>query len=696
MMYIRLDDGIDYLLVGTPRGSRDVVCDDMSRGTRDNTPDSGVNFRAGVDDLPDSILELIFLYTTRDEDDESSERVGGPSQRAIMLVQGLANVNRRFRRIVFNGSLWSASDLSSVLQIKASLKFKRDEFHWRLLLTVLSRLDLSKVKFTGSKFRFPLDFLSPYPFERTCLLFDFVGPYIQELDLVGFDMASVTRSFNVLKAGVILERCPCLSSLTLGMLQKFQCYFSLMKSFPLRELQLKLHSAEDMATSMSTISTLWPNLQELLIDISHRDIWEYDFEIPLSSQLPLAALVFNGGPDSDERSSSFPKKPRVLRNIESLLLKKSLVTLDLSHCSGFPEIVLEDDDHLEKVRLHDCRGLWRIVFRNCRRLKSLSSSGNSDCTELCVETCPALQSLCIICPPSRNCPMIEHLNAARCPFQSDDIANLLNLTNLKLGGVTDLGSSLVLSKTLVVLHLTDCTGLPDIFVVENELLREVKLQDCEGSLRTEFRNCTHLRSLIFTGKYSKRPELHLENCPLIETLDACRCSIDSDDIAKLQNLEKMTLMDVQKLDVSELLTKMAPAPRLLKLSIHGIVNLPENIAFNLATLQELSLKVFSLPTVLNLNCPALEDLIIGTPYYNCRRKIQSLDVSVCSKLRSISIDPKCTEGVSLDWIIDLLKRNRGITNLRHVSARELWQFLSTYDRKDRRYEHCYEKRTMFI
>mmetsp|Transcript_34434 Transcript_34434/g.55715 ORF Transcript_34434/g.55715 Transcript_34434/m.55715 type:complete len:638 (-) Transcript_34434:496-2409(-) len=547
-------------------------------GTKDDT---GVESRLGWDDLSDSVLELIFLHATRDppgqepdqdqlrvQEDKDRERGGAPSRRAVMLVQGLAGVNRRFREIVFNGSLWSASDLSSILGFRFGFKPER--------LSVFSKMDLSKVHFSGSKFCFPHSSITQYTLLQICSLFDIMGPYIKELDLVGSDrlwnrsdMAAFSGSSGVEKVRAILERCPSLSSLTLGiMLLTFQSCFALMRSRSLRGLQLKLRSGsvEDMAQSMSTISTLWPNLKELLIDISHRDFKGKGdaCEVPLPSQMPLSALVYQG------------RQYGVLRNVGSLLLQKSLVILDLSACTGFSEIVLTDDDHLEKVSLRECKGLWRAVFRNCSRLQSISSVSNSDCTDFRVEKCAVLQSLINFhgqaCDAQisiiRKCPLLEDLNVRHCSLQSDDIANLPKLRNVCLSFINFVGNTLL--------------------TLDVDNLEKVHLSYLHGLVRTVFRNCSRLKSVYCWFSYDCTEWL-VENCPLLRdfhinggsspicTMQTCpsledlaldRCSIEPVDIAKLPKLKKLTLAGVRDRSV------VRAFRRSLK-SINGLEWVPE-------------------------------------------------------------------------------------------------------------------------
>mmetsp|Transcript_34442 Transcript_34442/g.55730 ORF Transcript_34442/g.55730 Transcript_34442/m.55730 type:complete len:577 (+) Transcript_34442:356-2086(+) len=506
---------------------------------------TGADFLFGVDNLPDSVLELIFLHATSvvvstevppvyphlsgvDESgvDEHDRR------KAVILIQQLGGVSRRFRRIVFKGSLWSASVLSSVLQIKQEL-----------CTSVLSQLDLSKVNFTESKFWFPLCSMSEYPLQYICSLFDKVGPHIQKLSLVGSEK-DLFKSSGIKKVGVILERCQYLSSLETGMLLCLRTHFAVMGSLPLREFRLIVATVEDMALLMSTLSTLWPNLKELTMDMSGRNAF---FEVWLPTQLSLDTLVLTG----HRWCGAFSSPHTVLHNLDRLLIGRTLVRLDLSDCTGFAEIDVVDDDHLQNIHIGVSEGLKRAVFRNCMRLQSLEISC-MDAKELHVENCPKLLSVDI--------------------WSSDDDDHL-----------------------------------------------------------------------IWT----------LRNCPLIESISAPACDTNQfEEIIKLQNLKTLKMTSVRTAG----LLRLASAPRILHLDVYLSGNfVAEKLSLNFPSLQDLSLRG-RFPLYLDLQCPALQHLDISGKSEKVQ-KIKTLDLSVCHRLKKVSISPHSMNRVSLEWVADLLKRN---------------------------------------
>jgi len=511
----------------------------INRGTRDDVPDTGVNRQVRVHDLPDSVLELILLHVALD--------VGKRMRRVGILVRRLACVNRHFRRIVFYGPLWSASDLSTMFKVKPEL-----------LMSVLPKMDLSKVNFTGSKFCFPLKSSVEYPLQKICSLFDILGPFVRDLDLVGSDGFYVlvfSAASGVERVGAILQRCKSLSSLTTGMHLLFQRHYDLLASLDLQHLYLYTQTLEDMASSRSTISMLWPsNLQlGMTIDLSgHAGV----FEVPQIIQISLTALKIIG-------------KSVELTRLDSagiLLLTKTLVTLHVSNCTGFPVTSLvEDSDHLEKVSLQECEGLNRTVFKNCSRLQSLTFMFNKKCTELHVENCPSLSMLYIRgdgkSHPSctiRNCPSIKNLDAAYCSIESDGINRIQKLSTLTLHDMHIVGSLTFGNNSLTVLDLTKCTVVSVIVLSGADHLEKVRLQDCVGLQRTVFKNCIRLQSLS-SKQYKGCPELLVENCPSLQSLDSnvitsiinCPSIVSlnvtsvfmkSEDIIKLENLQKLTLL----------------------------------------------------------------------------------------------------------------------------------------------------------
>mmetsp|Transcript_40569 Transcript_40569/g.67814 ORF Transcript_40569/g.67814 Transcript_40569/m.67814 type:complete len:195 (-) Transcript_40569:1366-1950(-) len=181
---------------------------------------AGCEWQVGVTDLPDSVLEQILLCAT------------GDSETAVILVCRLAGVSRRFRRIVFSGALWPASDLSELLSSKEEMIY------------VLFRMDLSKVTFAGSMFSVPDKTVTEFSLQHILSLFDIVGPYMRELR-VGpwreFDDEGAFSASNVIEnVGVILQRYPSVSGLEIAMLLRLQSLSDVLASLPLMCLRLRL------------------------------------------------------------------------------------------------------------------------------------------------------------------------------------------------------------------------------------------------------------------------------------------------------------------------------------------------------------------------------------------------------------------------------------------------------------------------
>mmetsp|Transcript_40870 Transcript_40870/g.66263 ORF Transcript_40870/g.66263 Transcript_40870/m.66263 type:complete len:164 (-) Transcript_40870:564-1055(-) len=136
-----------------------------------------------MEDLPDSIVALIFQCAamkeraTKREDSDfwTRKEERNPLPPTVEFLIKASHVCARFRRLALDGSLWSPADISSVIN--------RDKAPYRVSLSILQRLDLSKVNFAGQPFCFPLICLEQYTLEDISNWFHMLGPYIRLLEI---------------------------------------------------------------------------------------------------------------------------------------------------------------------------------------------------------------------------------------------------------------------------------------------------------------------------------------------------------------------------------------------------------------------------------------------------------------------------------------------------------------------------------
>jgi len=214
--------------------------------------------------LPDSLLEHILSLTSQEWDCLRPD---------FVQLLCLGHINRRIRRVVYSGSIWTMYDVQALWQFKHSPQGLND-----VLWSILCRLDLAKVDFSGT-FEFPIaperlnrpdnlygrgldsktDEVLLTPFRPSlCMVFERAGPYIRDLYLYDYEGRFMGREWDcddnyVERMHAILRHCQFLSGLTLSVSEFPFRHERLLVTITLKSLSLECVAIRQISDMMGFI-----------------------------------------------------------------------------------------------------------------------------------------------------------------------------------------------------------------------------------------------------------------------------------------------------------------------------------------------------------------------------------------------------------------------------------------------------------
>jgi len=478
--------------------------------------------------LPDTVLEFIFRHSVRSEcdkpvtpsrkyvpSDEVEDRDELSSVKPLLI---LSHVNKRFRKIVFDGTLWSSLEVLELTDSKTRLSED-------IAISILRRLDLSKVDFARS---------CPFSFEddRRNDVLKMIGPYIQCLCL-DRDVSPLELCRSVRRLRLSVEHLP------------FHC---LVTSLPLQSLVAVFPAPMDPVELVDSIASSWPNLAKLTLFCLKVSLPSTPKTGPLLGLTSLKTLDLS----NTRLSHSW------------LTFPSTLVTLLLSYCRipNDNKVVLANLAFLETVEIINCVAAnpgdestmqFAIQISHCTVLRNVHLDSTKDAADLYVEECPSLLSLfvrsyfafnwgqCFGKTVIKNCPSLEYLHLDCCLNLKDTISLnhikelLLTSPLVTIEGYLHLPPPVV-HEPVVSLHFPlleklvwqmercphtlslDCPSL-EAFTVKSYPWIEIEVPELQLQV-LNLSACSKLESLSIDPICIKKVPLKwafelLENCPLL-------------------------------------------------------------------------------------------------------------------------------------------------------------------------------------
>mmetsp|Transcript_37509 Transcript_37509/g.60774 ORF Transcript_37509/g.60774 Transcript_37509/m.60774 type:complete len:253 (+) Transcript_37509:292-1050(+) len=157
--------------------------------------------------------------------------------------------------------------------------FRLDKGLDEVLLSMVKRLDHSRVKFTDSWFYLPSNQLPRYKKEKLCFFFNLVGPHIRKLDLTNSTKGireNFNMPFNLRRVEEVLQRCPSVSEIALSVSANSMIPASLtdlIKVMPVKRLYLSLFMEGRLdrrqLLMFNSIADCCPNIIFLKVKVVH-------------------------------------------------------------------------------------------------------------------------------------------------------------------------------------------------------------------------------------------------------------------------------------------------------------------------------------------------------------------------------------------------------------------------------------------
>jgi len=529
-----------------------------------------------LDDLPDSLLEQILIEAAigvRKAQNRDARGCKAEVQQTVFL--SFLHVNRRFRRIVFNGCLWSAEDLSSIFRHKSCL----DKDAWP---TFLSRLDLTKVNFTHSNFTFPLRSIHAYSEKDVCSLFDIFGHHIICL-CVSDDSPSPHKEIIAIsdhkKIEEILRRCRSLEYLDIDMHRETFDYATLIKPLPLKHLSFGIEEVSDVQELLKTIALTWPGLNTLNLRRYYRERPSFanDYMAPVSVTQLLCLSALNV-----LELKGFP-----LSDVGEVFSIKTLTTLHLERCfidMSTPEI--PPNSVLRDMTLRFCRVVSSVNIKNFPSLEKLDLQfEDKTYGTTCVAQCPALKSLRIDSEDSKDwhirikdCSALQRLQLINSPHKVIGIGRCPELHSLefetygRLARFSALQDFLswnswmsCLKRLTLDIPMYDASTKCPLYLAFPELTELTLRGDVFPSIVTV--DCMKLHTLNILcsthpqyGRLNKIRTLNLSGCTVLERLDIGPTCIERVPPAWVFDLltRNPKLRSVPNVDKLRLITQQGP------------------------------------------------------------------------------------------------------------------------------------------
>eukprot|EP00276_Gloeochaete_wittrockiana_P008869 CAMPEP_0184658118 /NCGR_PEP_ID=MMETSP0308-20130426/23592_1 /TAXON_ID=38269 /ORGANISM="Gloeochaete witrockiana, Strain SAG 46.84" /LENGTH=513 /DNA_ID=CAMNT_0027096765 /DNA_START=1 /DNA_END=1539 /DNA_ORIENTATION=+ len=420
------------------------------------------------DALPDELMENILKHLIINARPASFQSALRDLDVRVSHLIRFGHLNRRLRRIVYNGRVWHADYLAAICR-----------YHRRLddvFLSILLRLDLHNVIFTYPGFKFPWNVPIMSAASDVDRFFELVGPFVRQLDMLTADTAGkclqpgISRDSG-LALGPIVQHCPSITNLAFT-LTRFPCdNLNGVSSFPLTHLSLELFGI-DVSNVIGLIARSWKGLQWLhfvigkswyLSEDDHPEEWDYSFSaLPLLG-LPLLNMLLIKATDELHVQVSC---------VNALMTHRTLTSVTIKNCILEPPVLeIYDNPLLEHILIDHCDGVKAFHVGNCRKLESLRLTVDRiESVVVSVGDCPTLGDFLISGPGQcfvsfDDCPLLAEAQLERCSVPTENITQLHSLRWLDLITPNINAEELFLGlSSLPVLHsvlinvLDSCTG----------------------------------------------------------------------------------------------------------------------------------------------------------------------------------------------------------------------------------------------
>eukprot|EP00276_Gloeochaete_wittrockiana_P023459 CAMPEP_0184367006 /NCGR_PEP_ID=MMETSP1089-20130417/156475_1 /TAXON_ID=38269 ORGANISM="Gloeochaete wittrockiana, Strain SAG46.84" /NCGR_SAMPLE_ID=MMETSP1089 /ASSEMBLY_ACC=CAM_ASM_000445 /LENGTH=249 /DNA_ID=CAMNT_0026708835 /DNA_START=740 /DNA_END=1486 /DNA_ORIENTATION=+ len=225
-------------------------------------------------------------------------------------------------------------------------------------------------------------------------------------------------------------------------------------------------------------------------------------------------------------------------------------------------------------------------------------------------TCPGLTSLNLDANKSEASEEdMDHVSVK--PLMCLSALNTLELRSLK---VSDINEALSM-QALTTLDLEHCSFYTMLEVPPDSILRNLTVSHCgiigdweESNITINITNCSSLEKLYF--EISGEGTVFVGQCPSLKAI------------------------------------------------VLRVGEMPPSFDLTCPELKELELKCNSFPSLVTLDCPKLQTLEIHSYNYGMpETRIETLNLSGCTSLAAVDIEPTCVESVPPEWVEDLLTKN---------------------------------------
>lgn len=322
-----------------------------------------------------------------------------------------------------------------------------------------------------------------------------------------------------------------------------------------------------------------------------------------------------------------------LTGIIGLTDKTSLITLNVSNCSGITSLDTQGCTALSTLNISGCSGLTQLITSACTSLVSLDFNGCNAIEVAELDNCPALTTISNITNKTvltdlivANDVSLNAVNVSGCTALTTlNGTNCSSLATITFSGNTSLATLTLQNSGITAITILSAFNLSSLNIIGCSNLASIQIGESE--LQTiSFTGCSSL-TIAVLGSNSKLSFLPLSGATALQTLQCFDCSLATIDFTSTPNITTINCANNIGLVNVEGLTGQL---NLASLSLTNCSSLQSIDASGCGSLATLNITGSSSLLALNASSSSLSSLDVG----GCNI-ISTINVSNSTLLTSI-------------------------------------------------------------